>query len=204
MLVVRAALAGKSLPASAACATCGCWLRHGMPAGAASRYALGAGGVGAAHPAPAASLTCASRYALGARRTALRAEGAARLCAGRRSRWLPSTARATRSAPMAWALRARAPAAARSRPRAARSAPMAWALRARAPAAAESRPRAARSAPMAWALRARAPTCVPRDNAPRCLLVVGMSRTSCASRSSRALCKARFALLPRERVGRGV
>ena len=36
--------------------------------------------------------------------------------------------RATRSAPMAWALRARAPAAARSRPRAARSAPMAWAL----------------------------------------------------------------------------
>ena len=104
-----------------------------MPAGAASRYALGAGGVGAAHPAPAASLTSASRYALGARRTALRAEGAARLCAGRRSRWLPSTARATRSAPMAWALRARAPAAARSRPRAARSAPMAWALRARAP-----------------------------------------------------------------------
>ena len=74
-----------------------------MPAGAASRYALGAGGVGAARPAPAASLISASRYALGARRTALRAEGAARLCAGRRSRWLPSTARATRSAPMAWA-----------------------------------------------------------------------------------------------------
>ena len=86
-----------------------CWLRQHARAGAASRYALGAGGVGAAHPAPAASLTSASRYALGARRTALRAEGAARLCAGRRSRWLPSTARATRSAPMAWALRARAP-----------------------------------------------------------------------------------------------
>ena len=50
-----------------------------MPAGAASRYALGAGGVGAARPAPAASLISASRYALGARRTALRAEGAARL-----------------------------------------------------------------------------------------------------------------------------
>ena len=49
-----------------------------MPAGAASRYALGAGGVGAARPAPAASLISASRYALGARRTALRAEGAAR------------------------------------------------------------------------------------------------------------------------------
>ena len=92
-----------------------------MPAGAASRYALGAGGVGAVRPAPAASLISASRYALGARRTALRAEGAVRLCAGRRSRWLPSPPRATRSAPMAWALRARAPAAAQSRPRAARS-----------------------------------------------------------------------------------
>jgi hypothetical protein len=56
-----------------------------MPAGAASRYALGAGGVGAARPAPAASLISASRSALraprsahGARRTALRAEGARR------------------------------------------------------------------------------------------------------------------------------
>ena len=36
-------------------------------------------------------------------RTALRAEGAARLCAGRHSRWLPSPPRATSSAPMAWA-----------------------------------------------------------------------------------------------------
>ena len=117
MLVVRAALAGKNHDVS--CKSCAsrqkppsvavCWLRQHARAGAASRYALGAGGVGAAHPAPAASLTSASRYALGARRTALRAEGAARLCAGRRSRWLPSTARATRSAPMAWALRARAP-----------------------------------------------------------------------------------------------
>ena len=70
-----------------------------MPAGAASRYALGACGMGAARPAPAASLISASRYALGARRTALRAEGAARLCARRRSRWLPSPPRATRSAP---------------------------------------------------------------------------------------------------------
>jgi len=43
-----------------------------MPAGAASRYALGAGGVGAVRPAPTASLISASRYALGARRTALR------------------------------------------------------------------------------------------------------------------------------------
>ena len=71
-----------------------------MPAGAASRYALGAGGMGAARPAPAASLISASRYALGARRTALRAEGAARLCARRHSRWLPSPPRATRSAPI--------------------------------------------------------------------------------------------------------
>ena len=76
-----------------------CFLRHSMPAGAASRYALGADGVGAVRPAPAASLISASRYALGARRTALRAEGAARLCARRRSRWLPSPPRATRSAP---------------------------------------------------------------------------------------------------------
>ena len=43
-----------------------CCLRHSMPAGAASRYALGAGGVGAVRPAPAASLISASRYALGA------------------------------------------------------------------------------------------------------------------------------------------
>ena len=56
-----------------------------------------------APPTPAASLISVSRYALGARRTALRAEGAARLCAGRHSRWLPSPPRATRSAPMAWA-----------------------------------------------------------------------------------------------------
>ena len=56
-----------------------------------------------APPTPAASLISVSRYALGTRRTALRAEGAARLCAGRHSRWLRSPPRATRSAPMAWA-----------------------------------------------------------------------------------------------------
>ena len=52
-----------------------CCLRHSMPAGAASRYALGAGGVGAVRPAPAASLisACATRSALGARRCAPRA-----------------------------------------------------------------------------------------------------------------------------------
>ena len=72
------------------------------------------------------------RLALRARRSALRAKGAARLCAGRRSRWLLSPSRATRSAPMTWALRAWAPAAARSPPRATRSAPKALALRAQA------------------------------------------------------------------------
>ena len=61
---VRVALAGISLLACAGCAS--------MPAGAASRYALGAGGVGAARPAPAASLISASRYVLGARRSAER------------------------------------------------------------------------------------------------------------------------------------
>ena len=47
--------------------------------------------------------------------------------------WLPASPRVTRSAPMAWALRARAPVAAGSLPRATRSAPKAGALRARAP-----------------------------------------------------------------------
>ena len=47
-------------------------------------------------------------------------------------------------------------------PRVTRLAPMAWALRARAPVAAGSLPRATRSAPKAGALRARAPTCAPR------------------------------------------
>ena len=77
------------------------------------------------------------RLALRARRSA---HGAARrgrcapVCwAGRRSRRLPSPPRATRSPPRAWALRARAPAAAFSPPRATRSAPKAWALRAQAP-----------------------------------------------------------------------
>ena len=47
--------------------------------------------------------------------------------------WLPASPRVTRSAPMAWALRARVPVAAGSLPRATRSAPKAGALRARAP-----------------------------------------------------------------------
>ena len=104
-----------------------------MPAGAASRYALGAGGVGAARPAPAASLISASRYALGARRSALRAEGvraegAARLCARRRTQPLAAIAASryalgAEMACSAWGLGAYT--AARSRPRAARSAPKA-------------------------------------------------------------------------------
>jgi len=64
LFFVRVALAGISLLACAGCAS--------MPAGAASRYALSAGGVGAARPAPAASLISASRYVLGARRSAER------------------------------------------------------------------------------------------------------------------------------------
>ena len=68
---VRVALAGKSLPALLLLLLA--LARASMPAGAASRYALGAGGVGAARPAPAASLISASRY--GARRSA---HGAAR------------------------------------------------------------------------------------------------------------------------------
>jgi len=51
----------------------------------------------------------------------------------RASAWLPASPRVTRSAPMAWALRARVPVAAGSLPRATRSAPKAGALRARAP-----------------------------------------------------------------------
>ena len=99
-----------------------------MPAGAASRYALGAGGVGAVRLAPAASLISASRYALGARRTALRAEGAARLCARRRTQPLAAIAASryalgAEMACSAWGLGAYT--AARSRPRAARSAPKA-------------------------------------------------------------------------------
>ena len=103
-----------------------------MPAGAASRYALGAGGVGAARPAPAASLISASRYALGARRTALRAEGAARrgrcapVCQAAQPLAAIAASRYALGAEMAcsaWGLGAYT--AARSRPRAARSAPKA-------------------------------------------------------------------------------
>ena len=65
----RVALAGISLPAHPGVLAA----PASMPAGAASRYALGDGGVGAARPAPAASLISASRYALGARRSAPRA-----------------------------------------------------------------------------------------------------------------------------------
>ena len=65
------------------------WLRR---ASAASRYALGACSALMAWAlcarVPAASLITASR-------SALDAEGAARLCIGRGSRWLPSPTRAT-------------------------------------------------------------------------------------------------------------
>ena len=71
-------------------------------------------------------------------------------------------------------------------PRVTRSAPMAWALRARAPVTAGSLPRATRSAPKAGALRARAPTCALRVTAHVVSWGgVGMSKTSCAARCSR-------------------
>ena len=102
-----------------------------MPAGAASRYALGADGAGAARPAPATSLISASRYAPGARRTALRAEGAARLCA-RRSCWLPSPGLALRARCRGCGRCAPGRLRQSSPPRATRTAPKAWELRARA------------------------------------------------------------------------
>ena len=180
MLVVRAALAGKSLPASAHRSVC-CLVLAAPRHASWRRLALRARRRWRGRCAPGACGEPDLRLALRARRTALRAEGAARLCAGRRSRWLPSTARATRSAPMAWALRARAPAAARSRPR------------------------AARSAPMAWALRARAPTCCPPPVNVRVASWWWGCRRRRALRADRDACrKARFALLPRARVGRGV
>ena len=87
-------------------------------------------------------------------------------------------------------------------PRVTRSAPMAWALRTRAPVAAGSLPRATRSAPKAGALRARAPTCALRVTAH----VVSWGEWGCrrrrALRAAReARCKACFELLPRARVG---
>ena len=87
-------------------------------------------------------------------------------------------------------------------PRVTRSAPMAWALRARAPVAAGSLPRATRSVPKAGALRARAPTCALRVTAH----VVSWGEWGCrrrrALRAAReARCKACFELLPRARVG---
>ena len=70
-----------------------------------------------------------------------------------------------------------------------RSAPMAWALRARAPVAAGSLPRAtpALGAEGGGAARARAPTCAPRVTAHVVSWggSVGMSKTSCAARCSR-------------------
>ena len=93
------ALGGYSLPVSHVhTAQCRGERRVGQPlwlrrASAASRYALGACSALMAWAlrarAPAASLITASRSALGA-------EGAARLCIGRGSRWLPSPTRATR------------------------------------------------------------------------------------------------------------
>ena len=73
-----------------------------------------------------------------------------------------------------------------------------------APAAAGSLPRATRSALKAWALRARAPMCSPTLTCARVASWWWGCRRRRALRAARdARCKARFALLPRARVGRG-
>ena len=87
---VRVALAGKSLPALLAAPACQ------LAPPRATRSAP----VAWALRTPDACGKPDLRLALRARRSA---HGAARLCAGRHSRWLPSPPRATRSAPMAWA-----------------------------------------------------------------------------------------------------
>ena len=110
-----------------------CGLRQHASWRAASRYALGVDGVGAARLAPAASLISASRYALGARRTALRACVPSGTAAG-------SAIAASRYALGAEGVGAARPGACDSLFAASR-----YAL----------------SAPKAWALRARAPTCCP-------------------------------------------
>ena len=134
-----------------------------MPAGAASRYALGDGGVGAARPAPAASLISASRYALGARRSAPRA---LRAC-------VPGGAAA--GCHRRLALRARRRWRGRCAPGRLWQPGRRLALRAR-------RRRHGRCAPGRGRLHVHV---IPPDNCARCLLVVGMSKTSCASRCSK-------------------
>ena len=79
---------------------------------------------------------------------------------------------------------------------------MAWALRARAPVAARSLSRATRSAPKAGALRARAPTCALRVTAHVvCWGEWGCRRRRALRAAREARCNACFELLPRARVG---
>ena len=151
-----------------------------MPACAASRYALGAGGVGAARPAPAASLISASRYSLGARRTALRA------C-------VPQAAQPLAAIYRRLALRARRrDSVQRLGPGRLYGSPVAAS-------------RCALGTKGVGAARPSAHMCSP--GCARCLL--GMlwwgcqrRRALCAARDAR--CNARFALLPRARVGGGL
>ena len=140
-----------------------------MPAGAASRYALGAGGVGATRPSPAASLISASRYALGARRSALRAEGAAR-----RGRCAPVCQAAHTAAGCHRRLALRA----RRRDGVQRLGP------GRLYGSPVAASRCALGTKGVGAARPSAHTCSP--GCARCLLgMVGMSKTSCALRCSR-------------------
>ena len=152
------------------------------PAGGASRYALGADGVGAARPAPAASLI--SARATRSRRTALRARGrAARLCVPRGAQPLAAIAA------LRYALGADGVGAARLGACGSQVAASRYALGAEGMGAAR---------PGAYMLSPPPITCA------RCLLVVGMSKTSLRFALLETLGARRcFALLPRARVGRG-
>ena len=162
-----------------------------MPAGAASRYALGAGGVGAARPAPAASLISASRYALGARRSALRAEGAAR-----RGRCAPRALRACVPGGAAAGCHRRLALRARRRDGVQRLGP------GRLYGSPVAASRCALGTKGVGAARPSAHMCSP--GCARCLLgMVGMSKTSCALRCSRRSVQ-RALRAPAEGEGGGV
>jgi hypothetical protein len=155
-----------------------CWLRQHRACQLARRpppratlpslYALGAGGVGAARPVPAASptsLISVLRYALGARRSAPSPRA---LCA-----CVPGGAAA--GCHRRLALRARRRWRGRCAPGRLRQPSRRLALRAR-------HRRHGRCAPGRLHVHVHI---APPDNCARCLLVVGMSKASCASRCSK-------------------
>ena len=153
-----------------------------MPAGAAALRARRRWRGRSARPAPAASLISASRYALGARRTALRAEGAACLCAG--------LGGAAAGCHRRLALRARRRGRGRCAPGRLRQPFRRLALRAR-------RRRRGRCAP------GRLHVVPPPITAHVASWWWGRRRRRALRAARDARCNARFALLPRARVGRG-